>query len=268
MLGRPIEEMYPEPQVQTKALEAVIVQDLCVSGSVDRFSLVAPRGKIVSIAGQIGSGASMVTRAIAGLVHDATGVVTVDGNPLPLGSVPKCMSRGVLFISEDRAEEGLFRGMSVLDNLVATRVVSEGLSGLVSWPRLRKLAAKLAETVRVDPGRLDSSAMQLSGGNQQKLLFGRSIQSERAGVLLMNEPTRGIDIGARAEIYQLMRELCDAGYAMIMTSSDLEEVVGLSDIVVTMYRGRQVGRYDRGHINMSSILSDITHPTSPTQCAA
>jgi ABC-type sugar transport system ATPase subunit len=122
--------------------------------------------------------------------------------------------------------------------------------------------------VRVDPQRLGAHALALSGGNQQKLLFGRAIQGERAGVLLMNEPTRGIDVGARAEIYQLMRELCDAGYALVMTSSDLEEVVGLSDIVVTMYRGRAVAQYERGRIDMATILADITHPVTAPRAAA
>ena len=107
-----------------------------------------------------------------------------------------------------------------------------------------------------------TAAVNLSGGNQQKLLFGRTLERTEPGVLLMNEPTRGIDVGARAEIYRLMRELCDLGYALIMTSSDLEEVVGMADIVVTMYRGRTVARYDRERIAMSTILADITHPAA------
>ena len=86
-----------------------------------------------------------------------------------------------------------------------------------------------------------SKADELSGGNQQKLLFGRCIERGEAGVLLMNEPTRGIDVGARADIYRIMREFCARGHGLVMTSSDLEEVVGIADIVITMYRGRQVG---------------------------
>jgi ribose transport system ATP-binding protein/rhamnose transport system ATP-binding protein len=268
MLGRPIEEMYPAPRAGETAAQGLTVRNLHIPGAVAGCSFTAPRGRILAIAGQIGSGAATVTRALAGLVHDATGEVTVDGEPLPLGAATTCVARGVLFVSEDRAEEGLFREMTVLDNLVATRIINGGLTGMLSWPRLRELGRRLAQSVRVDPQRLGAHALALSGGNQQKLLFGRAIQGERAGVLLMNEPTRGIDVGARAEIYQLMRELCDAGYALVMTSSDLEEVVGLSDIVVTMYRGRAVAQYERGGIDMAAILADITHPVTAPRAAA
>lgn len=260
MLGRTFEEMYPQPLAQPGASGTVVVEKLCIPGVVHDVSIAVPRGRIMCIAGQIGSGASMVTRALAGLVPDATGSVAIDGEPLTLGSAAHCVTRGVMFVSEDRAEEGLFREMSVLDNLIALRVVRCGFMEALSWPNLRKVGRRLAESVRIDPRRLGSPVISLSGGNQQKLLFGRTIQTDRAGVLLMNEPTRGIDVGARAEIYQLMRELCEAGYALIMTSSDIEEVVGISDCVVTMYRGRVVTQYARDQINMSSIVADITHP--------
>jgi ABC-type sugar transport system ATPase subunit len=123
---------------------------------------------------------------------------------------------------------------------------------------------RLAQRVGLDQQRLRSRANTLSGGNQQKLLFGRALAGAGAGVLLMNEPTRGIDVGARAEIYRIMRKLCDLGAALIMTSSDLEEVVGIADIVITLYRGRVVARYERDRIAMSSILGDITHPLQAT----
>ncbi len=237
------------------------VDGLHVPGVLQDFSLIAPRGRIVCIAGQLGSGANMVTRALAGLVPSATGSVTIDGRPMRLGSVPRCVARNVLFVSDDRAAEGLFPQMTVLDNLVATRLDASSQMGVLSWPALRRLGVSLAERVGVDRHRLQSQSTTLSGGNQQKLLFGRALASKEAGVLLMNEPTRGIDVGARAEIYRIMRELCDRGAALIMTSSDLEEVVGIADIVITLYRGRVVARYEGDGIAMSSILADITHPT-------
>jgi ABC-type sugar transport system ATPase subunit len=151
--------------------------------------------------------------------------------------------------------------MTVLDNLVATRLDASARLGVLSWSTLRRLGATLAERVGVDRRRLKSQSITLSGGNQQKLLFGRALASAEAGVLLMNEPTRGIDVGARAEIYRIMRELCELGAALIMTSSDLEEVVGIADVVITLYRGRVVARYEGAEIAMSSLLADITHPT-------
>ena len=100
----------------------------------------------------------------------------------------------------------------------------------------------------------------LSGGNQQKLLFARALARGGPCIVLMNEPTRGVDVGARADIYRLMRELCDQGFSLIVASSDLEEVAGIADIAVTMYRGAIVGRYERDAIDIGRILADITHP--------
>jgi ABC-type sugar transport system ATPase subunit len=125
---------------------------------------------------------------------------------------------------------------------------------------LKRLAVSLAERVGVDRKRVRSLATHLSGGNQQKLLFGRALRGGGPSVLAMNEPTRGVDVGARADIYRLMRTMCDQGYALIIASSDLEEVIGIADAVVTIYRGRVVGRYERGEIDMARILADITHP--------
>ena len=261
MLGRSFDDMYPKAAARADRGVRVVVEGLNVPGTLHNFSMVAPRGRIVCIAGQIGSGANVVTRALAGLVPSATGNVMVDDRPMRLGSVPHCVSHNVLFISDDRASEGLFPQMTVLDNLVATRLDVSAHIGVLSWPALRRLGFRLAERVGIDRRRLKSQSITLSGGNQQKLLFGRALASADAGVLLMNEPTRGIDVGARAEIYRIMRELCDSGAALIMTSSDLEEVVGIADVVITLYRGRAVGRYEGDEIAMSSLLADITHPT-------
>ena len=260
MLGRPMGEMYPDSSSRSGG-PLMVVEGLRIPGVVEDFHLVAPRGQIVCIAGQIGSGAAEAVRAIAGVVPEATGRVVVSGRPLQLNSVPQALASNVMFISEDRAGEGIFLHMSVLDNLVATRLGEYSRGGLLSWPALRFAAARLAGRVGVSRTRLRARAEELSGGNQQKLAFARSLERKEPGVLLMNEPTRGVDVGARSEIYRLMQEFCDLGYALVMTSSDLEEVMGLSDVIVTMYRGRQVARYERGQATIHRVLSDITHPT-------
>jgi ABC-type sugar transport system ATPase subunit len=267
MLGRPFGEMYPVVRETSAHNDGVAVRVLNIPGQVCDVSFAVPRGQILCIAGQLGSGANAVTRAIAGLIDDASGAVTVDGRPIPLGSVSECVACNVLFLSEDRAAEGLFPQMRVLDNLIASSLSGYRRWGMVAWPALRRLAASLADRVGLDRTRLRSLAAQLSGGNQQKVLFGRALHGGGPGVLLLNEPTRGIDVGARADIYRLMRALCERGYALIISSSDLEEVVGIADIVVTMYRGRIVARYQRGEIDMGRILADIIHPAT-TQAVA
>ena len=267
MLGREFIDMYPKRSA-TGGEPMASVRGLRVAGAVEDLSLDLPRGKILCLAGQIGSGASSAVRALGGLVHDATGELTVLGRRIPLGSVPNALDAGVQFVTEDRAEEGLFMHMTVRDNLIATRLSSHTRLGVLSWPKLLRIGRDLARSVGVDERRLASRADELSGGNQQKLLFGRALARERPGLLLMNEPTRGVDVGARAEIYRLMREFCAQGYALVMMSSDLEEVVGVADIVVTMYRGRTVDTYVGDAIDMGKILADITHPRAPAQEAA
>lgn len=267
MLGRAHVDMYAE-RPDTAGEPMLTVDRLHVPGAVDDLSMVAFRGQVTCIAGQIGSGATEVVRALAGLAHDASGSVTVGSRRLRLGSVPAAQASNIQFISEDRAEEGLFVRMNVRDNLVATRLGDHAPLGVLAWRRLREVAGRLAELVGVDVRRLGSRANELSGGNQQKLLFGRALERDEVGLLLMNEPTRGVDVGARAEIYRLMREFCVRGHALVMTSSDLEEVVGISDVVITMYRGRKVSAYSGDEIRMNRILSDITHPRAAAEAAA
>jgi ABC-type sugar transport system ATPase subunit len=287
MLGRKLGEMYPDPHVIKQSQPPLLVESLSVPGAVHNFSMIAERGEIVCIAGQVGSGAQRVVRSLAGLVPDASGRVVVAGRPLKLSSAPASVKRGIFFISEDRAGEGVFLNRSVLENLIPLHLRKTRIAGLLSWWRLREIGRVQAARVRVDRAKHSAPARDLSGGNQQKLLFGRAIdptdpavnnrtnsseqlsappssnaqsKSSSPSILLMNEPTRGVDVGARSEIYQIMREFCDRGCCIVMTSSDLEEVVGMADTVITMFRGSKVAQYRRVDISMARILADITHP--------
>jgi ABC-type sugar transport system ATPase subunit len=267
MLGRSFEQMYPPPGPRTSTTQSLTVSNLRVPGAVIDFSVVAPRGEITCIAGQVGAGAASIIRSLAGLVPEATGTIVLDGATLPIGSISKRVRRNVAFVSEDRGRDGLFR-RNVLENLTATRLREFTSAGLLSWARLRLFGAEICKRVMLDEGRLDTNAFNLSGGNQQKMLFARAFGGEEPGVILINEPTRGVDVGAKAEIYRLLQEFCRLGYVLLITSSDLEEVVGISDIVVTMYRGKAVNRYQRNRIDMAAILADITHPTGVGRMAS
>ena len=261
MLGRAMGAMYPTWQANDG--ETLLrVQHLDVPGVVHDLDLVAERGKIVCLAGQVGSGATEALRALAGLIPGASGEVSVARARLQLRSVPRARAAGVQFISEDRAGEGIFLRMRVGVNLVATRLVQYSRLGFLRLRGLRRAARDLADAVGVDRTRLRSRAGDLSGGNQQKVAFGRAVGMSATGLLLMNEPTRGVDVGARAEIYRLIRSFCDRGHAVVMASSDLEEVLGMADVIITLYRGRQVGIYRRGDASQHRLLADITHPAA------
>lgn len=261
MLGRSVGDMYPDWRSAAGGV-ALTIKNLRVPPIVHDFNLIAERGTITCIAGQVGSGAITVLRALAGLNAVATGEIAVAGRPMRLRSVRQAQAANVRFISEDRAGEGVFLRLNVGQNLIATKLREHTKWGMLARRRLRATAAKLAGAVGVDRTRLRSPADELSGGNQQKLAFGRWLGGAEPGVLLMNEPTRGVDVGARAEIYRLIREFCDRGYCVVMASSDIEEVLGMADIVVSMYRGCQVGRYRRGEADMRRVLADITHPAA------
>ena len=261
MLGRSLREMYPrwESRPGGPMLE---VKDLWVPPVVQNFNLTAQRGMVVCLAGQVGSGATEVLRAMAGLAFEATGEVRIAGQPVLLRSVRRAQRAKMQFISEDRAGEGVFLRLNVGQNLVATRLGDHSRFGFLVRQGLRATAARLAAAVGVERARLRSQVDELSGGNQQKVAFGRAIGGDEPGVLLMNEPTRGVDVGARADIYRLIRQFCERGYCLVMASSDIEEVLGMSDVIVSMYRGRQVAIYQRGQADLHRILADITHPVA------
>lgn len=261
MLGRNLGEMYPA--WESRPGDAMLaVNNLHVPPLVRGFDLTAERGTVTCLAGQVGSGAITVLRALAGLTSNASGEIFVQGKPMQLRSVGRAQSADIKFISEDRAGEGIFLRLGCGQNLVATKLKEHTAFGLLARRGLRARAASLAAAIGLDCKRLQSPADELSGGNQQKLAFGRWVDGDKPGVLLMNEPTRGVDVGARAEIYRLIRQFCDGGFCVVMASSDIEEVLGMADVVVSMYRGRQVARYRRGETDMQRVLADITHPVA------
>lgn len=260
MLGRSHSDMYPDSVALAAAASGLTVDRLTCRGLVSPFSLSVARGMIACIAGQVGSGATEVCDALAGLDYTAAGQVSVNSRRLELGSPERALAANVMFISGDRANEGIFQNLSIFENLVATRLGYYSSLGVLRRKALVDIARGLADRLHVDVRRLRAPASTLSGGNQQKLAFGRCIGDRPDGIIVMNEPTRGIDIGARADIYRIMREICAQGYTLVMMSSDLEEIIGIADMVTTMYRGRQVNTYQRGEFTGHQLLADITHP--------
>jgi ABC-type sugar transport system ATPase subunit len=258
MLGYTPALMYPKRATAQQEI-ALSVHSLKIPGTLSGLSIDLARGEIMCLAGQIGSGASDAVRALAGLIYYAEGDVRRRGTRLSLRSVSNSMAAGLMFVSEDRAAEGIFLKLGVLDNLVALWLNRGRQWSLLHRRELYSLASRVAETVGIDRRRLASRASDLSGGNQQKVSIGRATIATENAVLLMNEPTRGVDVGARVEIYRLMRELCERGFSILMASTDLEEIAGISDVVVTMFRGTAVASYRGTEISRSRILADIVN---------
>lgn len=254
-----VETAVRDPRRRTAAEEGLSVRSLSVGDRVQQVEFDVAAGEIVSFAGQVGSGSAEVLRALAGLRSDADGSVTLDGKRIRMGSVERCVRQGLIYVGPDRKAEGLFLARSIRENLMATRLSHFSRAGLLQTKALRRQSGLLAQAVGVPEGRLDVPVGTFSGGNQQKTLIGRCLQQDAMRVLLLDEPTRGVDVRGREDIHRLIFEAADAGAAVLVASSDLDEVLSLADQVVTMRAGRQVGIYARAGLDRADLLSDMTH---------
>ncbi|XRQ09042.1 sugar ABC transporter ATP-binding protein [Actinomadura welshii] len=236
---------------------ALRAERLRVPGRLEDFALDAEAGVVHALAGQLGSGASDALRAMAGLHPRATGTVALHGRPVSFRDPVAAARGGIAFVSNDRKSEGLFLGRSVAANLVATRLPALGRGGVLRPRRERAAARSLAGRAGLPEQRLGHRAATLSGGNQQKAFVGRCLEREDAGALLLDEPTRGVDIGGRAAIHRLLRAAADAGFVVVFASTELEELLELGDVIVTMRDGRIVNRYEDG-ADGAALLRDMT----------
>jgi ABC-type sugar transport system ATPase subunit len=234
------------------------VKSLSVGDRVVDVSFDVAPGEIVSFAGQMGSGGVEILRALGGLRSDVDGMVELEGKGVRLGSVPRSLRQGLVYVSHDRKGEGLFLGHSTLENLVATRLSRLSRAGIVLKSRVKAIAVKLAESVGVSAGRLSAQVGALSGGNQQKVLIGRCLEQAQTRVLLLDEPTRGVDVGGREDIHRLIFEAADKGVAVLVASAELDEVLDLADRIVTMRAGRQVAIHDRQDTSLPALLREMT----------
>jgi len=257
---RPVSAARAETSDFTTAPLALSVSSLNVPGRVSDFAVDVPAGQVVALAGQVGSGAADVLRALAGLSPEATGKVEVGGHPLRLASPLRSLRAGAIYASGDRKGEGLFLDHSVDDNLVATRLPTLTRAKVLDQRHVASTAAALRERVGVSSDRGSADVRDLSGGNQQKVLIGRSLMLAGAKVLLLDEPTRGVDVGGRADIHRLVRQAAHDGNAVLFASTELEEVLELADVVVTIFAGRVVRIAPAAECDAQQILADTTEP--------
>jgi ABC-type sugar transport system ATPase subunit len=257
MLGEPPRRLAATGKADQDPAHALRISRLRVPGRLRDFSLTANAGRIYALAGQLGSGASDVLRAVAGLHPTATGTVDLHGRPVPGRDPVAAARRGVAFLSNDRKSEGLFLDKSVAWNLTATRLPLLVRSGVLRSSREHVTARALAEQSGLPERRLGDPVMVLSGGNQQKAFVGRCLGRGDVYALLMDEPTRGVDIGGRAAIHQLLRQAADAGLVVLFASTELDELMELGDVIVTMRDGQAVNRYE-GDIDGALLMRDMT----------
>jgi simple sugar transport system ATP-binding protein/ribose transport system ATP-binding protein len=237
MLGRSLETMFPDKRAGEGARElALRVRGLRRSQVIRDVSFEVRAGEIVGMAGLVGSGRSEVARAIFGADRLDAGTIEVAGRPVRLRSPRDAVSNGIAMLPEDRKEQGLVMVGSVRANLTLTCMSRIARGGVLRRRNERRLAEDIARQVDIRMRGLDQPVSSLSGGNQQKVVLAKWLLRNPT-VLIADEPTRGVDVGARSKIYDLIRDLANDGLGVLLISSDLEEVMGLADRILVMYRG-------------------------------
>ncbi|WP_433856174.1 sugar ABC transporter ATP-binding protein [Streptomyces kronopolitis] len=245
MVGRDIAEQYPRQRPDAPGAPVLRVRGLTRRGSAagpvfEGIDFEVRAGEVVGLAGLVGAGRTEVVRAIFGVDRYDAGTVEIDGKELARGDVRAAMRAGLGLVPEDRKGQGLVLDASLQDNLTLARLDRDTRGGLVDRGTQRREAASVAAQLKVRMSGLGQSARTLSGGNQQKIVIGKWLLTDTR-LLILDEPTRGIDVGAKVEIYQLINELTASGRAVLMISSDLPEVLGMSDRVLVMSQGRLAG---------------------------
>ncbi|MBT2401909.1 sugar ABC transporter ATP-binding protein [Streptomyces sp. ISL-100] len=265
MVGRSIEQQYPRERPETSDGDASLcdpllcdpllsVRGLTRNGVFHDVSFDVHAGEVVGLAGLVGAGRTEVVRAVFGADTYDAGSVEVRGERLGKGDVNAAMGAGIGLVPEDRKAQGLVLDASVQENLGLVTLRSATRAGLVDRKAQRAAAARIAEQLGVRMAGLGQHVRTLSGGNQQKVVIGKWLLADTR-VLILDEPTRGIDVGAKVEIYQLINELTASGHAVLMISSDLPEVLGMSDRVLVMAQGRIAGELPAHEATQDAVMA-------------
>ncbi|TSD86399.1 ATP-binding cassette domain-containing protein [Mycobacterium sp. KBS0706] len=244
MVGRDIGNVFPHRPVPRGDL-LVAVDDIADGGLLRSASLTVHAGEVVALAGLMGSGRSEVMRCIAGLSAHRAGTIRIGGADLPAGDARRANALGVAYVPEDRHLEGFVGPMSIQDNVTLAWIRARSALGLVRPSALAAEAGRLIRQLGVRPPDPRKRVGDLSGGNQQKVVIGKWLAT-RPRVLLLDEPTRGVDVGAKSELHALIAELKAQGAGILMVSSELPEVLGVADRIVVMHEGRTAGELPRG----------------------
>jgi rhamnose transport system ATP-binding protein len=254
MVGRELAERVEQPPGAAAGEAVLEVARLTSEGVFTDISLTVRAGEIVALAGLVGSGRSEVARAIFGIDRYDAGSVTVGGRQLRRASPVSAMAAGVGFVPEDRRQQGLVMDMSVQQNVALASLRDLRRGGLIRASAERAMAADWATRLKIKYSRLTDPVATLSGGNQQKVVLAKWLGRQPA-VLIVDEPTRGIDVGTKAEVHQLLVDLARSGVAVLMISSELPEVLGVSDRVLVMREGALVAELSRQEASEEAIMT-------------
>jgi len=257
MVGRELAERPPHTAGVSPGEPVLTVERLTREGVFTDISLTVRSGEIVALAGLVGSGRSEVARAVFGIDRYDAGQVAVHGKQLKKASPTSAMAAGIGFVPEDRRQQGLVMDMSVQQNVALASLGRLRKAGLIRAAAERAFADDWAVRLRLKYGKLTDPVSRLSGGNQQKVVLAKWL-GRKPVLLIVDEPTRGIDIATKAEVHQLLTELARDGVAVLMISSELPEVLGVGDRILVMREGRLMAEFGHEDVSEEKIMAAAT----------
>lgn len=252
MVGRTLNEQFPT--IEKEIGEIVLkVKNISTNALLKNVSLVLRKGEILGLAGLVGAGRTEIARAIYGADAISSGEIIINGKKAHITKPADGIKNGIALIPEDRKKHGVLLGMSIRDNISFISIKDISKATIVDIKTDRELAQNFVEKLRIKTPGIEQLSKNLSGGNQQKVVLAKSLAGN-SNIIIFDEPTRGIDVGAKQEIYTLMNELVKEGMAIIMISSEMPELLGMSDRIMVMHEGKITGELAKDEATQEKIL--------------
>ena len=268
MIGRDLKSLYIPPREPPRAGGCDMVDVVTTAFPDRRIDLSVRHGEILGLAGLVGSGRTSLARTVFGIDRLLGGEIRLDGKKIALGTPRAAIRQGIYLVPEDRKRAGLVLEMPIRENITLANLLRHVRMLLIDRGSEAKVARAQITSLAIKAPGIDTQAVTLSGGNQQKVVLAKWLSMEPR-LMVFDEATRGIDVGAKTEIYALMRGLADGGVAIIMISSDMEEVIGVSDRIAVMHEGRISGLLERDQFSEYNVMRlAIGQALEPTESAA
>jgi ribose transport system ATP-binding protein len=269
MIGREIAAQYPAKPGRRSVSPVLALENLCWEKHLDRISLNVGAGEIVGLGGLDGQGQKSLLLALFGVLRDVTGRIAVEGRNVRPSSPAAAKSAGIALVPEDRKTEGLMLPMSITDNLTVASLAAISRGPFVDQAKEHAAVRHAIARLQIKIGAASDAVSTLSGGNQQKVVLAKWLMTNPR-IILLNDPTRGIDVGTKQELYRLMRDLADHGAAILFYSTDYDELIGCCDRVAIMYDGRVVRELEGAELTETNIIASALNidAVTPGQAAA
>ncbi|WP_282141273.1 sugar ABC transporter ATP-binding protein [Cytobacillus oceanisediminis] len=256
MVGRELGERFPERTAEIGG-DRFVVEDLSLEGIFNNISFNVRKGEILGVAGLMGAGRTEIMETIFGARKKKSGRIYMDGKELNIRKPHHAIAAGIGFITEDRKDEGLVLGLTVRENLAIPNLKNLSKSAVIQKQKEKQWTEEMIQKLRIKTSGPEQEVKSLSGGNQQKVVFGKWLGTEPK-LLILDEPTRGVDVGAKKEIYSIMNELTEKGFSIIMVSSELPEILGMSDRVMVIHEGKLSAILDKKEASQEKIMEAAT----------